>query len=139
VGTRFIELFQPGVKTTIVDLNESQRAEPGIEVAGIHRAAGIDQQHAANRLNRGDMRIAVDHDVPGTAKVVVHHRLDRAVGRPLGQGHIVCQAELEAFELQLPGFAETRIFRLNWPPACTVVSIAAGDIDRGDLLELVDQ
>ena len=70
---------------------------------------------------------------------MVHHRFDGAVRRPLGQGHVVGQSEAEAFELERPGFAQARVFGLDGASAGAVVAVAAGDINRGDPFELVNQ
>ena len=51
VGAVFVELFEPGVEASVVDFDEAQGAESGVEVARVHGAAGVDQEDAADGLD----------------------------------------------------------------------------------------
>ena len=85
------------------------------------------------------MRVAVHHHMLGTAEIALHHRLDRAVGRPLRQRHVVGQPDPKALDFEVPGLAQARILRLHGAPAAAVVAVAARHINRRDLFETVDQ
>ena len=139
MGAVFVELFEPGVEAAVVDLDETERAEAGVEVAGVHGAAGVDEEDAADGFDGGDVGVAVDYDVVRAAEVVLHHRFDGAVRGPFRERHVVGKADREAFELERPGFAEAGVFGLDGAAAGAVVAVAAGDVDGGDLFEFVDQ
>lgn len=140
VGAVVVDLFEPGVEAPVVDFDEAEGAGSGVEVAWVHGAAGVDKEDAADGFDGGDVGVAVDDDVLGCAKVVLHHGFDGAVGGVFGEGHVVGEADAEAVELEVPGFSEARVLGLDGSSAGAVVAVASGDVDGGQaLFQVVDE